>query len=45
MCVFFEIDYYLRAKLGHTHLCISHDSYISAFSGQMNVGAINQGMK
>lgn len=45
MQVFYEIDYILRAKLCHIHLCISNDSQTSGFPDWTDVSAINQGMK
>lgn len=41
----YEIDYFLRITLWHTHLCILKDFQIFGFPGWMNVGAINQDMK
>lgn len=41
----YEIDYFLRTELQHSHLYILKDFQIFGFSGWMNVGAINQDMK
>lgn len=45
MHVPYEIDYFLRVKLWHTHLYIFNDFRIFGFPDWMNVGAINQDMK